>query len=468
MDDLSKLTIKKAGELIFKKELSARTLTEHYLGKIKAKNQDLNVYLETFDDALAMADQVDKAIAAGETVTALTGIPLAIKDNILIEGRKASSASKILENYVATYDATVIKKLKDQKAIFLGRVNMDEFAMGGSTENSAYGSTKNPVDPTCVPGGSSGGSAAAVAGDMAMAALGSDTGGSIRQPASFCGVVGLKPTYGTVSRSGLMAMASSLDQIGPIAKTVEDAEILYQALAGKDDLDATSCEPQTAVVKSKYIIGVPYDFLGEGLSSEVKDNFELALNKLRAQGHEIREVSLPALKYSLACYYVLMPAEASTNLARFDGVRYGLHRDGAVLLDDYLESRGQGFGREVRRRIMLGTYVLSAGYYDAYYNKAIAVRQLITDEYRKAFSEVDLIVTPTAPSTAFKLGEKTNDPLQMYLEDIFTVPANLAGVPAISIPAGIGNNGLPLGIQFTAPHFGEAHLFAVGKSFSDL
>ncbi len=464
MTDLSKLTIKEAHELIAGKELTARALTEYYLKNIEAKNKELNVYLEVFADALAQADAVDAAIAAGEPVTALTGIPIAIKDNILIKGKKASSASKILENYTATYDATVIQKLKDQKAVLIGRVNMDEFAMGGSTENSAYGPTKNPIDPTRVPGGSSGGSAAAVAGDMALAALGSDTGGSIRQPASFCGLVGLKPTYGAVSRYGLMAMVSSFDQIGPLAKTIDDAELLFNALTGHDKMDSTSLAlPEAKTKAGPYTIGIPTDFLGEGLDPEVKANFEATIEKLKAKGHTIKDISLPALKYSLSCYYVLMPAEASTNLARFDGMRYGTLKEGKNLLEDYLNSRGEGFGREVRRRIMLGTYVLSAGYYDAYYHKANDVRRLIAAEYRKAFESVDLIVTPTAPSPAFKLGSKTSDPLKMYLEDIFTVPINLAGVPAISVPSGVTKDGLPLGIQFTAPHFGEQLLFAIGR-----
>ncbi|HYC83346.1 MAG TPA: Asp-tRNA(Asn)/Glu-tRNA(Gln) amidotransferase subunit GatA [Candidatus Paceibacterota bacterium] len=464
MIDFSTLTIKAAHELIAKRELTSRALTEYYINAIAEKNADLNVYLEVFSDALGQADAADAAIAAGEPVMVLTGIPIAIKDNILIKGKKASSASKILGNYVGTYDATVVKKLKEQKAVLIGRVNMDEFAMGGSTENSAFGPTKNPVDPTRVPGGSSGGSAAAVAGDMALAALGSDTGGSIRQPASFCGVVGLKPTYGAVSRYGLMAMASSLDQIGPIVKSVDDAEIMFAALAGRDPLDSTSLASSAVASKAgPYVVGVPFDFLGEGLDPEVKANFEASLEKLKAKGHTVKEISLPALKYSLACYYVLMPAEASTNLARFDGVRYGALKEGANLLEDYLNSRGQGFGREVRRRIMLGTYVLSAGYYDAYYHKANDVRRLIAAEYRKAFETVDVIATPTAPSPAFKLGSKTSDPLQMYLEDIFTVPVNLAGVPAISVPSGKTAAGLPLGIQFTAPHFGEQLLFAIGR-----
>lgn len=467
--DFDTITLISATKLLQSGELSAAELTKHYVAEAGRKNHELNAYLEIFDDCVETAERVDRARAAGETVGVLAGIPLAIKDNILIKDKIASSASKILENYRAPYNATVIERLKQAGAIFLGRTNMDEFAMGGSTENSAFGPTKNPHDSTRVAGGSSGGSAAVVGGGMALAALGSDTGGSIRQPASFCGAVGLKPTYGTVSRYGLMAMASSLDQIGPITKTVDDAEFLYHVIAGKDKSDATSCDSRPAPVSEQMVIGVPADFVGEGLDPEVAENFTQSLNKLKALGHEVRDISLPNLKHSLACYYVLMPAEASTNLSRFDGVRYGHHVDGDNLIEDYLKSRGTGFGPEVRRRIMLGTYVLSAGYYDAYYGKACGVRQLITDDYRKAFDlhngGVHAIVTPTAPTPAFKLGAKTSDPLQMYLEDIFTVPVNLAGVPAMSVPSGVTGSGLPLGLQFTASHFGEDILFALGKQF---
>jgi aspartyl-tRNA(Asn)/glutamyl-tRNA(Gln) amidotransferase subunit A len=468
--DLKNLTIEKASASLASGEFTSRQLVEAYLEKIKTDNQNLNAYLEIFADALDEADAIDTRRKAGETLSPLAGIPLAIKDNILIKSKIASSASKILQNYRATYDATVIAKLKSVGVIFLGRTNMDEFAMGGSTENSAFGVTRNPHDLERVAGGSSGGSAAVVGADLALASLGSDTGGSIRQPASFCGVVGLKPTYGTVSRFGLMAMASSLDQIGPFAKSVADAEILYKAIAGKDQNDATSIDLKpTEAKKDKLIIGIPTDFVGRGLDEEVKKNFDESIEKLKKLGHEIKEITLPNLKYSLACYYVLMPAEVSSNMSRFDGVRYGLHVDGANLIDDYLQTRGQGFGAEVRRRIILGTYVLSAGYYDAYYGKACAVRDLIREEYKKAFAKdslgVDVILTPTAPTPAFKIGEKSGDPLQMYLEDIFTVPANLAGVPALSVPSGKTASGLPLGVQFTADHFHEDILFAIGKQF---
>jgi len=468
--DLKNLTITSASESMIRGDYTARELTQAYLDKIKEDNENLNAYLEVFEDALAQADKIDKRRKAGENLFPLAGVPIAIKDNILIKGKVASSASKILANYHATYDATVVEKLKEAGVVFLGRTNMDEFAMGGSTENSAFGPTKNPHDNTKVPGGSSGGSAAVVGGDLALASLGSDTGGSIRQPASFCGVVGLKSTYGTVSRFGLMAMASSLDQIGPITKNVTDAEILYKTIAGQDKNDATSTEPKSVDnIPTKLVIGVPTDFVGHGLDPEVKANFESSLEVLKKLGHEVREISLPNLKYSLACYYILMPAESSSNLARFDGVRFGLHIDGENLLDDYMKTKGQGFGLEVRRRIILGTYVLSAGYYDAFYGKACSVRDLIRSEYQNIFDKekggVDLVVTPTTPTPAFSIGEKTADPLQMYLEDIFTVPANLAGVPAISVPSGKTGSGLPLGIQFTAPHFGEDILFSIGKQF---
>lgn len=462
--DLENLTIVKARQDLDAKKYSAVELAESYLAAIKEKNSELNAYLEVYTDVLDQAKKADEIIASGQ-VKPLTGIPLAIKDNILIKGRKASGASKILENYTATYDATVIEKLKDQGVVFLGRTNMDEFAMGGSGENSAFGPTKNPHDTSRVPGGSSSGSAAAVGADLCVAALGSDTGGSIRQPASFCGAVGMKPTYGAVSRSGLMAMASSLDQIGPIAKTVADAEIIYNAIAGRDPLDSTSVELKKVEAKKQLTIGVPFEAIGDGVDPEVKKNFEASLEKLKSLGHEIKEISLPNIGYALACYYVLMPAEVSSNLARFDGVRFGLHVDGENLLEDYKKTRGVGFGKEVRRRIMLGTYVLSAGYYDAYYGQATKVRQVIGDEFAAAFGSVDVIALPTTPTPAFKLGEKTADPLTMYLEDIFTVPANIVGMPAMSVPSGKTAEGLPLGLQLMAPHFGEQTLFNLGKQF---
>lgn len=472
MIDLATLTIKIAHKNLVEGKFSAVDLAKAYLGEIEKKNKELNAYIEVYGDVLEQAKQADEKIKSGKA-TLLTGIPFAIKDNILIKGKKASSASKILEGYVASYDATVITKLKEAGAVFLGRVNMDEFAMGSSTETSTYGITKNPHDLSRVPGGSSGGSAAAVAANLALVALGSDTGGSIRQPASLCGLVGLKPTYGSVSRHGLMAMASSLDVIGPITKNVEDAEIVFDFIKGKDSYDSTSLDVSIynyQPSKSKKLkIGVPRAFTAsEGIDKSVIDNFNDSLKKLEKAGHEIVDISLPNIGYSLAVYYILMPAEASTNLARFDGIKYGLHKSGENLLDDYKNTRGQGFGREVRRRILLGAYVLSSGYYDAYYNKAIAVREIITNDFSKAFKDVDVIVTPTTPSPAFKIGDKSSNPLSMYLADIFTVSANIASIPAISVPSGfveVEGKKLPLGIQFSANLGGESALFEISKVF---
>ena len=470
--DLKHLTIQKAHDAMKKGEFSAVDLATAYLAEIKQKNAELNAYLEVYGDVLEQAKEADKRFKAG-TATTLTGIPFAIKDNILIKGRVASSASKILEKYHATYDATVIEKLKKEGVVFIGRTNMDEFAMGGSTENSAFGPTKNPFDSARVAGGSSGGSAAALAMNGALAALGSDTGGSIRQPASFCGLVGLKPTYGRVSRSGVMAMGSSLDQIGPFGKTVTDTQIIYDAIKGQDILDGTTISEKTyslqKVGTKKPVIGIPKHFLtGDGIKKDVLNNFNDSLERFKKLGYEIKEIKLPNIAYSLAAYYVIMPAEVSSNLSRFDGVKYGLHKDGKDGIDDYFETRGAGFGKEARRRILLGTYVLSSGYYDAYYNRANAVRRIITDDFIKAFNDVDIILTPTTPAPAFKLGEKTADPVAMYLEDIFTVTANLTGMPAMSIPSGfseVEGKQLPLGIQMTARHGDEKTLFEVGKEF---
>ena len=462
--DLQNLTIRKANEAMQRGEFTARELSEAYLAEIKKKNPEINAYLEIYDDVLKQADEAQKFVGKNF----LAGIPLAIKDNILIKGRKVSSASKILDGYVAPYDATAIEKLKKEHVVFIGRANMDEFAMGGSTENSAFGVTKNPQDISRVAGGSSGGSVAAVAMDGALGALGSDTGGSVRQPASFCGVVGLKPTYGSVSRHGLMAMGSSLDVIGPIGKCVDDVEILFNAIKGKDRFDSTSIDISENNTHEPKKIGVPKGLLsGEGLDKAVVESFNNALKKFKSLGFEIVEVDMPNLSYALAVYYILMPAEVSTNLARFDGVKYGLHKDGTNSIDDYFETRAAGFGAEARRRIMLGAYVLSSGYYDAYYGKATAARELIKKDFENAFKKVDLIVTPTAPSPAFKIGEKMSDPISMYLADIFTVTANLAGIPAISLPVGekISEDGkkLPIGFQLMANHGGESTLFSAGK-----
>ena len=432
MTNYSNLTIKSVRELFTNGELSARELVAHYQEEIKKKDPELNAYREVFDDAFKAAEEADKKIKEGETPRALEGIPFAIKDNILIKGKMAGASSKILEGYTASYDATVIEKLREEGAIFLGRTNMDEFAMGSSTENSAYGATKNPYDVSRVPGGSSGGSAVAVAGDMALAALGSDTGGSIRQPAAFCGVVGLKPTYGAVSRSGLIAMASSLDQVGPITKSVKDAEIIFDVIRGRDDLDSTSLEAKLPSGRSaSKTIGVPREYFSlkemgkEGLEEGIAKKFQESIEFFKAKGFEIKEVSLPSVDYALAAYYIVMPAEVSANLSRFDGIRY-----------------------------------------DAYYARAQKVRYMIRKDFENEFKNVDLLLTPTTPHPAFKIGEKVSDPLSMYLEDIYTVPINLAGVPAISVPFGTiekeGKN-LPVGIQLIAPWHEERRLFEAGK-----
>jgi aspartyl-tRNA(Asn)/glutamyl-tRNA(Gln) amidotransferase subunit A len=468
MIDLSTLTIATARKKLDAKEFSAVDLAQAYLNEIKNKNGELNAYLEVYDDVLEQAKVADEMIAKGESHPML-GIPLAVKDVILIKGRKVSAGSKILENYVASYDATVIDKLKKSGVVFLGRTNMDEFALGSSTENSAYGVTKNPHDNRRVAGGTSGGSAAAVISNMALGALGSDTGGSVRQPSAFCGVVGLKPTYGRVSRYGLIAAASSFDCIGQIAKNVEDAQIIFDAVYGHDVLDSTSITdttyPKSSVGK---IIGVPYDLVNqEGVDLKVKDNFKEVIKNLETLGYNIKDIKLPNC---IALYYIINFAEVSTNLARFDGVRYGLHKDGKNLLEDYKLSKGSGFGKETRRRVLLGTYVLSAGYYDAYYGKAQRAREALRKEFKKMFSEVDLILTPTSPIPAWKIGEKS-DPLSVYLADIFTVTANIVGLPAISLPSGftmIEGKKLPLGIQFMAPHGAEELLFNVGKKFEPI
>jgi aspartyl-tRNA(Asn)/glutamyl-tRNA(Gln) amidotransferase subunit A len=472
MIDLRTLTIKEARKRLDAKEFSATELASAYLAEIDKKNKDLNAYLEVYDDVLEQAKEADERIKKGESQP-LLGIPLAIKDVILIKGRQVSAASKILENYVASYDATAIAKLKKQGAVFLGRTNTDEFAMGGSTENSAYGVTRNPHDRERVAGGSSGGSVAAVAANLALGALGSDTGGSVREPAAFCGIVGFKPTYGRVSRHGLIAMGSSLDCIGEIAKNTEDAKILYDAVSGYDPLDSTSISGNTypePSLNKDLVIGVPWDIvLDKGVAEDVKENFKASIDKLKSQGFKIKDISLKNLGMSLAIYYIIMPAEASTNLARFDGVRYGLHKSGKNLLEDYNLTKGAGFGKEVRRRILIGTYVLSAGYYDAYYGKAELIRASLKKEFEEAFKEIDIVATPTAPDTAWKIGEKS-DPLSAYLADIFTITANILGTPAISLPSGFGErNGkkLPLGIQFMAPHGGEGVLFEMGKKFEE-
>jgi len=463
MITLHELTIKKIHFLLMSKELSAFDLTKEFFDYIEKKDEEIDAYkLLLKDEALHQANEIDKKIAAGEEISLLAGVPLAIKDNILIKNTLTTAGSKILANYKAAYNATAIEKLKKQGAIFLGKTNMDEFAMGSSTETSAFKKTKNPLDLTRVPGGSSGGSAAAIASHQAVAALGSDTGGSVRQPASFCGLVGLKPTYGAVSRFGLIAMASSLDQIGPLAKTVEDAAILLESIIGKDKYDNSSENFQfqaNSIYDKDDLKGLKIGIIKEiNLNSLEKDlaiTFQKNLKQLENLGASIEEISIPHLSLSLACYYVLMPAEASSNLARFDGLRYSPSDKTGSLKDIYFETRGEYFGPEVKRRIILGTFVLSSGYYDAFYHKARLVQTLIKKEFEEAFKKVGLIVLPTAPTTAFKFNEKINNPLEMYLSDIFTVPANIAGLPAISLPI-YGENKLPYGFQFLANQFQEA------------
>lgn len=460
-------------------------LAEKYLKTIEEKDGEIGAYLTVLrESALATAAGVDEKLKRGEKIDLLSGIPGAIKDNICITGERATAASKILDNYIAPYDATVIERLKKTGAIILGKTNMDEFAMGSSTESSAYQKTKNPLDTERVPGGSSGGSAAAVVADEAVWSLGSDTGGSIRQPAAFCGIVGLKPTYGRVSRYGLLAMASSLDQIGPLAKSVEDAAIIFSRIAGNDSRDATTAESWNGKPFENYLtgdikglrIGVPKEYFSDELDPRIKKIADETLERFKTLGAVIKDISLPHSKYALPVYYILMPSEVSSNLARFDGIRYGLSindqkdftKENGSLLETYLDTRHYGFGREVKRRIMLGTYTLSAGYYDAYYKKAQKVRSLIKKDFEEAFREVDLIFSPTAPEAAFRFGEKTDDPLKMYLSDIYTVTANLVGAPAISFPIGnveeSGKN-LPIGGQLTGKWFDEETLLRAADAF---
>ena len=477
--NLNTLTIKKAHADLKNGEYSAMELADAYLAEIEKKNKDLNVYLEVYDDVREQAKKADTLIKSGKG-TVMTGIPLALKDNILVKGKRASASSKILEGYVAPYDGTAIAKLKAENVVILGRTNMDEFAMGSSTETSAFGPTRNPFDTSRVSGGSSGGAAVAVGAGLALAALGTDTAGSVRQPSAFCNAVGMKPTYGSISRYGIIAMGSSLDIIGPITKTVEDNEILFNTIKGRDPLDSTSIELpitnyQQLVANLK--IGIPRDFLEmKGIDADVLANFGDSIKKLEGQGHTIKDIALPTVPHSLAAYYIIMPAELSTNLSRFDGVKYGFHKDTDSLLHDYEETRAQGFGREARRRILLGAYVLSSGYYDAYYRKAISVRTLIEKEFINAFKEVDIIAIPTTPTPAFKIGEKTKDPLSMYMEDIFTVPANIGAIPAITIPSGFverdgdpasgaGRVRLPLGFQLMSAYGNDQLLFDIGKLF---
>jgi len=468
--NLNELTIEKAHQGLKKREFSSVELTETVLDRIKKRNKDINAYLTISEElALSQARKADKIIANGDKIGPLAGIPLAVKDAILVEGVRCTAASKILESYVAPYDATVIKKLRKAGAVFVGKTNLDEFTMGASGERSAFGPTKNPYDLDRVPGGSSSGSAAAVADNQCLAALGTDTGGSIRQPSSFCGVVGLKPTYGRVSRFGQIAHASSLDQIGPMAKTVEDARLLFNAIKGKDENDSTSVEygDKEEMIDIKNLkIGVPKEYFVEGIDPETERIVKEAITRYEKLGAKITEVSLPHTQYAVPCYYIIVPAEASANLARYDGIRYGLSEQSKDLLSGYLKTRQRGFGDEVRRRIMVGTYVLSAGYYDAYYLKAQKVRTLIKRDFDSAFEKNDVLMTPVSPTPAFKIGEKTDNPLAMYLADIYTVSLNLAGVPGLSLPCGkTASEGLPVGLQIIGRHFDEEKIFQVAEIY---
>ena len=476
---LLELTINQIHQGLKKKEFSALELCKEYLNAIRDKDKKILSFLKINEDrSLSQAEEIDKSIAKGEEINRLAGVPCAIKDNILVKDIECTAGSKILEKYIAPYDATVVKKLKEQKAVMLGKTNLDEFAMGSSTENSAFGPTHNPHDLSRVPGGSSGGSAAAVAANISCYSLGSDTGGSIRLPASFCGVVGLKPTYGAVSRYGLIAFASSLDQIGPFAKTVEDCKIVFDAIKGKDEMDSTSVDlishPRTPFSDkdlnkkfqiSNLKIGVPKEYFVKGIDLEVEKIIKGAIKKYEEAGAKIEEVSLPNTEYALPAYYIISPSEASANLARYDGIKYGYsERQNKDLLDIYLESRGKGFGPEVRRRIMLGTYALSSGYYEAYYLRAQKVRSLIKNDFEKVFKKVDVLMAPVSPFLPFKIGEKIEDPLSMYLVDIYTVSINLAGLPALSLPVGkVGD--LPVGLQIIGKPFEEDIILETGNFF---
>jgi len=462
------MTISQVHEGLEKKQFSALELCKSYLAKIKKEDKKIHAFLTVSEDlAISQAKKVDNLISRKRKIPALAGVPVAVKDNILVEGVLCTAGSKILGNYLAPYDATVIERLKKQGAVIMGKTNMDEFALGSSTENSAFGPTKNPHDLTRVPGGSSGGSAAAVAADLSVFALGSDTGGSIREPASFCGVAGLKPTYGAVSRYGLIAFASSFDQIGPIANTVEDCQLVFDAVKGKDPLDSTSLDLREKKGKiNKLRIGLPREYFDKKTDDpRMEKVIQAAIKKYQEKGAKFIEVSLPHTEYTLATYYIIAPAELSANLARFDGIRYGFSaKDSAKknLMEVYLENRGQGFGPEPKRRIMLGTFVLSSGHYEAYYLRAQKVRSLIRKDFEKAFKKVDAIFSPISPFLPFKIGEKIKNPLAMYLVDIYTNSANLVGLPALSLPVGkVGN--LPVGLQIIGKHFEENKILEIAK-----
>ena len=472
--NITELTVHELQQKLKSKELTIAEILESYCNRINEKEPEVEAFVTTYlEEAKAEAQKVQEKLDNGEDFGEYAGIPIGIKDNLCMKGTKTTCSSKMLENFVSPYDATVIEKLKDENIISLGKLNMDEFAMGSSTESSYFKKTKNPWNLNKVPGGSSGGSAAAVAANMVPWALGSDTGGSIRQPASLCGVVGLKPTYGLVSRYGLVAFASSLDQIGPITKDVRDSAMLLSLIAGHDEKDTTSEEIEkkdyTKALKNDVKglkIGVPKEFFGEGINEEVKKELTKAIETYKELGAEVEEFSLDVAKYALATYYIIACAEASSNLGRFDGIRYGYRTpEYSNLKEIYKKSRSEGFGPEVKRRIILGTYVLSSGYYDAYYKKAQQVRTLVSNEFSKAFEKYDVILTPTSPVTAFNIGEKSNNPLEMYLADICTVSINIAGVPAISIPCGVDSEGMPVGMQLIGNKFEEEKILNAAYTF---
>lgn len=472
--EITELTVHELQEKIKNKELTISQITKAYVDRINEKEKDVNSFITTLtDEAIEKSKEIEKKVNNGELTSELAGIPIGIKDNMCTKGVKTTCASKMLENFVAPYDATVVEKLNKEGMINLGKLNMDEFAMGASTEYSALAKTRNPWNLNTVPGGSSGGSAAAVAANLVPWALGSDTGGSIRQPASFCGVVGLKPTYGLVSRYGLVAFASSLDQIGPITKDVTDSAILLNLLVGHDEKDTTSLDmPKTDYTKALkndvkgLKIGIPKEFFAEGINKEVKEKLDEAIEKYKELGAEIEEFSLDIAEYALATYYIIACAEASSNLGRFDGIRYGYRtKNYENLKDIYINSRSEGFGAEVKRRIILGTYVLSSGYYDAYYKKAQQVRTLVKEKFNKAFEKYDVILTPTSPTVAFEVGTRSNNPLEMYLADICTVSVNIAGLPGISVPCGVDSKGMPIGMQLIGNRFEEGKILNVAYTY---
>ena len=472
--ELTGLTIEQAGKGLRSRDFSAKDLAKAFLDRINSRNEKINAYITVCEkEALSEAENIDKLLSHKADLPLLAGIPCAIKDIIMLKGVKCTAASKILENYTASYDAGAVKFLKEQGTVMLGKANLDEFAVGSSGEHSAFGKTLNPRDETRVPGGSSSGSAAAVADDLCIFALGSDTGGSVRLPASFCGVVGFKPSYGAVSRSGLMAMASSLDQVGILSKSVNDAKTVLRAISKKDPMDSTSLGlPEGKETDlSKLKIGFPKEYFIKGMDAEVEKLIRDSIKKLEDAGSEIREISLPHTKYALATYYIIMPSELSANLARFDGIKYGFSKEKDLeiktLLEVYLKTRQEGFGEEVRRRIMLGTYSLSAGYYDAYYLKAQKVRTLIRQDFKRAFEDVDLIVSPTSPTFPFKIGEKTEDPVLMSLSDVFTISANLAGLPAVSLPVSKPGS-LPTGLQIMGKPMEDYGVLSAAAEFEEI